>query len=72
MFVSSVLFLLFTITTAECYWTPAPLTNWTWQLSGPVDITKNVQVYDIDVWDVPATTITKLKQAGKKVICYFR
>lgn len=29
-------------------------------------------MYDIDLWDTSMDTIAALKQAGKKVICYFR
>lgn len=54
------------------YWRPTPMTNWTWQLLGTIDTSKNVMMYDIDLWDTPATTITALKQRGKAVICYFR
>ena len=66
------IFVLLTISTVDCYWKPTPLTNWTWQLSGKIDTTKNVVMYDIDLWDTPVDTITTLKRAGKIVICYFR
>ena len=56
----------------DCYWKPTPLTNWTWQLNGKLDTSKNVVMYDLDLWDTPKNTITALKQAGRKVICYFR
>ena len=56
----------------DCYWKPTPLTNWTWQLNGKLDTSKNVVMYDLDLWDTPKDTITALKQAGRKVICYFR
>ena len=56
---------------AEGYWKPVPLTNWTWQLSGKIDTSKNVLMYDIDLWDTSRETIQALQQRGKKVICYF-
>ena len=61
------------ISVINCYWQPTPLTNWTWQLSGTIDTgnTKNVLVYDIDLWDTSSQTIQSLKQSGKKVIYYF-
>ena len=65
------LFLLLTISNVDCYWKPTPLTNWTWQLLGKIDTTKNVVMYDIDLWDTPVDTIAALKKARKKVICYF-
>lgn len=47
------------------------MTNWTWQLQGKIDTSKNVLMYDVDLWDTPRETIQLLKQRGKKVICYF-
>jgi hypothetical protein len=69
---TAIISVLVMISIVDCYWMPTPLTNWTWQLQGKIDITKNVVMYDIDLWDTPVVTITALKQAGKKVICYFR
>lgn len=31
----------------------------------------DVKVYDIDLYDTPATTILALQNSGKKVVCYF-
>jgi hypothetical protein len=60
------------LATGDCYWKPVPFTNWTWQISGNIDTSKNVLMYDIDLWDTPRETIAALQRAGKKVICYFR
>lgn len=67
-----ILYLVLAISVVDGYWKPAPMTNWTWQLQGKIITTKNVVMYDIDLFDAPIATITKLKQAGRKVICYFR
>ncbi|CAM4973319.1 unnamed protein product [Rotaria socialis] len=67
----SVVLIFCVISFAECYWKPTPLTNWTWQIMGTLDTSKNVVMYDIDLWDTPNNTITALKNAGKKVIYYF-
>ena len=48
-----------------------PGTSWQWQLSGVIDTTIDVQLYDIDLEDTPSATITALKNAGRIVICYF-
>ena len=72
MILASVLLMLCMVSNVESYWKPTPMTNWTWQLSGPIDTSKHVVMYDIDLWDTPKTTINTLQQAGKKVICYFR
>lgn len=53
------------------WWTPAPGTTWQWQLTGAVNTSVDVAVYDIDLFDVPAQTIASLKASGRRVICYF-
>jgi len=52
-------------------WRPLPGTSWQWQLSDPIDTSVDVEMYDIDLFDVPAATISDLKAAGRAVICYF-
>lgn len=52
-------------------WRPPPGTSWQWQLTDPIDTTVDVEMYDIDLFDVPGGTISDLKAAGRVVICYF-
>ncbi len=53
-------------------WTPLNLNDrWQWQLLGTVNTEYDVDVYDIDLFDVPSDTIRELQDAGRKVICYF-
>lgn len=52
-------------------WQPAPGTSWQWQLSGPIDISFDVQMYDIDLFDVPQEVMDQLHADGRVVICYF-
>jgi hypothetical protein len=52
-------------------WAPAPGTTWQWQLTGTIDTSLNVQMYDIDLFDNSAATIATLHSQGKAVICYF-
>jgi len=52
-------------------WCPSPGTTWQWQLSGELDASVDVEVYDIDLFDTPASTITALHDDGRIVICYF-
>jgi hypothetical protein len=56
---------------AVSIWQPAPGTSWQWQLSGDLDTSFDVQMYDIDLFDAPSATITQLQAAGRAVICYF-
>ena len=52
-------------------WVPPPETTWQWQISGTVDTSLDVEMYDIDLFDTPQQTIDDLHAAGKIVICYF-
>ncbi|HIP62302.1 MAG TPA: endo alpha-1,4 polygalactosaminidase [Sulfurovum sp.] len=45
--------------------------SWQWQLSGVVNETYDVEMYDIDLFDSSSTLIQSLQDSGKKVICYF-
>ncbi|MGW4164861.1 endo alpha-1,4 polygalactosaminidase [Streptomyces sp. NPDC004788] len=51
-------------------WQPAPGLAWQWQLSGRLDPSVDVPVYDIDGFDHPATTVAALHRRGRKVVCY--
>lgn len=51
-------------------WQPDPGTSWQWQLTGEVDTTYDVSMYDIDLFDA-ADRIAQLHDDGRVVICYF-
>ena len=52
-------------------WQPAPGTTWQWQLSDtPIDLSLDVQVYDLDLFDSHADLVARLHGQDKKVICY--
>ncbi|MDX3524833.1 endo alpha-1,4 polygalactosaminidase [Streptomyces scabiei] len=51
-------------------WRPEPGTPWQWQLSGRLDTSVDVPVYDIDGFDHSAGTVAELHDDGRKVICY--
>ncbi|MCC6156938.1 MAG: endo alpha-1,4 polygalactosaminidase [Deltaproteobacteria bacterium] len=52
-------------------WRPAPGTTWQWQLSGAIDESFDVEMYDIDLFDVPGQMMQALRDSGRVVICYF-
>lgn len=52
-------------------WQPVPGTSWQWQLQGELDLTLDVAMYNLDLFDTPSTTIDSLHAAGRVVICYF-
>jgi hypothetical protein len=55
----------------------SPGTSWQWQLTGTVDqtvldnVSNSKKLYDIDLFDNPASTVAGLKAKGITVICYF-
>ena len=51
-------------------WIPPLNTSWQWQLTDSIDESIDVDMYDIDLFDVPVETIGSLRADGKKVICY--
>jgi len=58
------------ITTGTWY-KPDTNTSWHWQLTGDINTSYNVKLYDIDLFDSNKTLIQSLKDNNKKVICYF-
>jgi hypothetical protein len=52
-------------------WRPAPGTSWQWQLSGDIDTSYEVEMYDVDLFDTPVSTIKGLQERGIAVVCYF-
>lgn len=49
----------------------APLTTFYWQLQGTIKTGYPAKVYDIDLFDNPASLFASLRNSGKVVICYF-
>ncbi|WP_299531329.1 endo alpha-1,4 polygalactosaminidase [uncultured Streptomyces sp.] len=55
---------------AGSHWRPVAGLDWQWQLSGKLDPTVDVPVYDIDGFDHGADAVADLHDRGRKVICY--
>lgn len=51
-------------------WRPALGTSWQVQLTGTLDTSIDVAVYDVDLFDAPASAVEALHAAGRRVICY--
>lgn len=51
-------------------WVPTPGTPWQWQLSGLIDLSIDVPIYDLDGFDTTASTVGELHARGRRVICY--
>lgn len=58
------------ITTGNWY-RPDINSSWQWQLTGDINTSYSVEIYDIDLFDSNTTLIKSLQDDGKKVICYF-
>jgi len=69
------IFLLFLIMPffVSAYWQPGRFENitWHWQLVGDLDVSRDVDMYDVDLFDTSKSTIQLLQNQGKIVICYF-
>ena len=50
---------------------PDKNTTFYWQLTGELNTSVKVAIYDIDLFETSKDTIAKLHNNGKKVICYF-
>ncbi|WP_433547994.1 endo alpha-1,4 polygalactosaminidase [Streptomyces sp. CA-294286] len=51
-------------------WQPRPGPAWQWQLSGELDLSVDVPVYDVDGHTTSAEKVAALHAKGRKVICY--
>ncbi len=51
-------------------WNPALETSWQWQLQGPIDTSFDVDMYDVDGFEVPRGVIAGLHDDGSAVVCY--
>lgn len=52
-------------------WQPGLSASFNLQLTGTLDTSVSANVYDIDLFDTSAATISSLKNSGHKVVCYF-
>ena len=60
------------IATDDYLWyQPSKDTSWQWQLNEPINENYDVDLYDVDLFETDTQTIQRLKNSGKKVICYF-
>ena len=51
-------------------WAPAQRTTWQWQLTGTLDQSVPADMYDLDLFDTPASTVATLHGQGRRVTCY--
>ncbi|MCX5196881.1 endo alpha-1,4 polygalactosaminidase [Streptomyces sp. NBC_00249] len=51
-------------------WVPRPGTAWQWQLTGKLDTSVDVPVYDVDGFLTSKEEVDRLKKDGRRTICY--
>lgn len=51
-------------------WNPPRATSWQWQLTGALDLNVNAAMFDVDLFDTPASTVAALHARGRRAICY--
>ena len=52
-------------------WRPALNTSWQWQLEAlPVDLSVDVEMYDIDLFENDSSVVQALHNRGRSVVCY--
>lgn len=58
-------------TLAATTWVPHVSDTWQWQLTGPINTSYDVTVYDIDLFDTPEAVLATLRAQGRRIVCYF-
>src|SRR2546428_9241180 len=61
---------LSTSTSGGSVWQPSLNTSWQWQLTGQLDLSIHVEMYDIDAFGSTAATVATLHSTGAHVVCY--
>jgi hypothetical protein len=51
-------------------WRPPIGLTWQWQLTGPIDLSVDAGLYDLDLFDTPAHIVTSLHARGRRAVCY--
>lgn len=67
----ALLALLSTCTGSSEIWRPRPGTSWQWQLSGDLDTSLDVAMYDVDLFVTSDDAMAQLRGRGVRVVCYF-
>lgn len=52
-------------------WSPALRTTWQWQLTGRIDTSVDVAMYDVDLFEARDVDLDQLRADGHTLICYF-
>jgi hypothetical protein len=58
------------VAAAPARWQPAAGDAWQIQFSGRLDTSVDADVFDLDLFDTPASAVAELQAAGRRVVCY--
>ena len=58
-------------TSPPAWWHPAPGTSWQIQYTGALDLSLDVQMYDLDLFETSPSVMDELHAANIRVVCYF-
>jgi len=53
------------------WWIPDPSPTWQWQLFGEPDLSLDVDIYDLDLFDISDAVIEQVHDEGRMLLCYF-
>jgi len=51
-------------------WRPSPGTTWQWQLTGTIATSVDAEMFDVDLFEVPKSTVDELHERGRIAVCY--
>ena len=57
--------------TSGQWYRPSLATTWQWQLQENVNTEYDVALYELDLFEAPASVIEALQASGRRVLCYF-
>ena len=57
--------------TSGSWYQPSATPTWQWQLQGDVNVEYDVALYELDLFETPASVISALKASGRRLLCYF-
>ena len=57
--------------TSGTWYRPPVTTTWQWQLQGDLNTEYEVALYELDLFETPASVISALKASGHRLLCYF-
>jgi hypothetical protein len=57
--------------TEGAWYRPSVDVTWQWQLTGTIDTSYDVELYDVDLFETPDAIFGRLRERGAKVLCYF-